>query len=192
MIAIIDYGAGNITSVQNAMTRLGVSAIRTADATLIQSADKVIFPGVGEAAAAMLKLREAGLVEVIRSLRQPVLGICLGQQLLCRHSEESDTNGLGIFDLAVKRFPPKDKIPHIGWNNLSKASGPLFQNVGADPDLYFLHSYYVELGEATTATCHYIVEFSAALQKDNFYATQFHPEKSADVGSQILKNFLAL
>lgn len=190
MIAIIDYEAGNIKSVQNAMARLGTTALLTDDPAVIRRADKVIFPGVGEASTAMAKLRAKGLDKLIPDLKQPVLGICLGQQLLCARSEEGDTKGLGVFDLDVKRFPPKDKVPHIGWNNLVSTSGNLFKDVAENPDVYFLHSYYVAVGVDTIATCNYIVTFSAALQKNNFYATQFHPEKSADIGSQILQNFL--
>lgn len=192
MIAIIQYNAGNIRSVQNALDRLGVESILSDDPEVIRSADKVIFPGVGEASSAMAYLKEHKLDKVIISLKQPVLGICLGQQLLCSHSEENDTDCLGIFEVQVKRFPPHDLVPHMGWNNLSQTRGELFKNLAADADVYFVHSYYAEICTDTAAVCDYILPFSAALQKDNFYATQFHPEKSADAGALILQNFLNL
>lgn len=192
MIAIIKYNAGNITSVQNAIERLGFNCVVTDDATIIRAADKVIFPGVGEASSAMRYLREKKMDELIISLKQPVLGICLGQQLMCSFSEEGNTACLGVFDVAVKKFPPLEIVPHMGWNNLADINGALFSNIHEDEDVYFVHSYYCECAEQTTAICNYILPFSAAMQKDNFYATQFHPEKSADVGEQILKNFLNL
>lgn len=192
MIAIIRYNAGNIQSVENALHRLGYACTITDDPSIINTADKVIFPGVGEASSAMQYLRERYLDEVIRNITQPFLGICLGQQLMCRLSEEGDTTCLGIFDTEVKLFPPEDKVPHIGWNNFQQLEGVLFDGVDTDSDVYFVHSYYAKLCAETVATCDYIVPFSAALHKDNFYATQFHPEKSADVGEQILKNFLEL
>jgi imidazole glycerol-phosphate synthase subunit HisH len=192
MIAIIKYNAGNIRSVQNALNRLGCESMVTDDAATIRSADKVIFPGVGEAASAMEYLEERKLDDVIRSLQQPVLGICLGLQLLCRHSEERNTTGLGIFDVGVKKIPPTDIVPHMGWNDLVTMNGALFANIQPQEDFFFVHGYYAETGTQTTAICNYNIPFSAALQKDNFYAVQFHPEKSAMAGAQLLKNFLSL
>ncbi len=192
MIAIIKYNAGNSTSVRNALTRFGCDTIITDDKEEILKAEKVIFPGVGEAATAMAYLREHDLDHVIRSLQQPVLGICLGLQLLCSLSEEGNTDCLGIFDTNVKLFPPGNIVPHMGWNNLEGLKSPLFANISTNNDVYFVHSYYAEVNPATIATCDYILPFSAALRKDNFYAVQFHPEKSASVGEQILKNFLNL
>ncbi len=193
MIAIVKYNAGNIRSVTNALQRLGVEALVTDDPKALREAEKVIFPGVGEASSAMRYLRERGLDEVLRNLQQPFLGICLGLQLMCKHSEEGDTDCLGIFDENVKRFSyTKEKVPHMGWNNCSELKGPLFNGISIADDFYFVHSYYAELGLQTTAQCDYILPFSAALQKDNFHAVQFHPEKSADVGQQLIKNFLEL
>lgn len=194
-VAIVKYNAGNVCSVDYALRRLGVEACLTADAEELQKADKVIFPGVGEAGTTMAYLRASGLDGVIRSLRQPVLGICLGMQLMCSHSEEGNAQGLGIFDVDVRRFQPRqheDKIPHMGWNTLSDLKGSLFEGLGEEEYVYFVHSYFVPVCEGTAAVTHYIHPFSAALQKDNFYATQFHPEKSGRVGEQILRNFLAL
>lgn len=192
MIAIIRYNAGNIKSVQNALTRLGFESIITDDPAELNDADKVIFPGVGEASSAMQYLRARGLDNTIRSLKQPVLGICLGLQLMCRFSEEANTRCLGIFDSDVRLFPPVDKIPHMGWNNFLTMKGELFKNISADDDVYYVHSYYAEISACTSATCDYILPFSASMARDNFYATQFHPEKSAAVGEKILKNFLEL
>ncbi len=192
MIAIIQYNAGNIKSVQNALSRLEVESIVTEDQELIRKADKVIFPGVGEAGSAMAYLRERGLDVFIKSLTQPFLGICLGQQLMCKHSQEGDTQCLNIFDVEVRKFPPKGIVPHMGWNSIYNLKGELFPWIQEKDDVYFVHSYYVDLCEETTATCDYLLPFSAALQKDNFYATQFHPEKSADVGEQILRNFILI
>ena len=192
MIAIIKYHAGNIRSVQNAISHLGYESIITDDESEILKADKVIFPGVGEASSAMSYLTERGLDKVIVSLKQPVLGICLGLQLMCNHSEEGDTKCLGIFNAEVKKFPATDKVPHMGWNNFADLKGNLFNGITTDEDVYYVHSYYAEVTAQTIATCIYIQPFSAAMQHNNFYATQFHPEKSADVGAQILKNFLAL
>ncbi len=155
-------------------------------------ADKVIFPGVGEASTAMQYLKQRGLDEVIKSVTNPFLGICLGLQLMCNKTEEGNTDCLGIFNVDVKRFPPKEKVPHMGWNNFESVKGELFNNIELKDDVYYVHSYYAELNEDTVAVCNYINPFSAALQKDNFYATQFHPEKSAGIGAQILKNFLEL
>lgn len=192
MIAILKYNAGNATSVENAVQRLGYETVITDDIAVLKAAEKVILPGVGEAASAMNYLKEKGLDEVIKSLKQPVLGICLGMQLLCESSEEGDTQTLGIFNTKVKKFPPEDLVPHTGWNNFTAVKGKLFENVRVDENCYFVHSYYAEISDETVAVTDYILPFSAALQKDNFYATQFHPEKSAPTGIQILKNFLSL
>jgi imidazole glycerol-phosphate synthase subunit HisH len=192
MIAIVRYNAGNIKSVKNALNRLGYESIITDDPAELKKADKVIFPGVGEASSAMQYLRERGLDNTIRSLVQPVLGICLGLQLMCRFSEEADTKCLGIFDTDVRLFPPVDKIPHMGWNNFLTMRGELFKNITLDDDVYYVHSYYAEISSCTSATCDYILPFSASMTRDNFYATQFHPEKSAAVGEKILRNFLEL
>ena len=192
MIAIIDYVAGNVKSVENAVRRLGFETIITSDFEEIRNAEKVIFPGVGEASTAMKYLKQKNLEKLIPTLKQPFLGICLGQQLLCDFSEEGATKCLGIFDLKVKEFPSTDIVPHIGWNNLRKLQGPLFEGISEADNFYFVHSYYCEVGEFTTSECDYILPFSATLQKDNFYGTQFHPEKSGDVGSKILENFLKL
>ena len=192
MIAIIDYNAGNISSVQNALNRLGFESTLTNKKEEILKAEKVILPGVGEASSAMKYLIEQGLDKVICSINRPLLGICLGMQLMCKYSEEGDTNCLGIFDAKVKRFPPKEKVPHMGWNNFSKLNGQLFQGIDKSDDMYFVHSYFAEINENTAASCNYIRLFSAAFEKDNFFATQFHPEKSGDVGERLLKNFLTL
>lgn len=236
MVAIVKYNAGNVRSVQFALQRLGIEAVWTDDPDLLRAADKVIFPGVGEASSAMHYLRERGLDAVLRNLRQPVLGICLGLQLFCRHSEEGDTRCLGIFDVEVRRFhggrirnnvppvsqaidhinhidpippinpidpippiPPINpidhinlKVPHIGWNTLSALRGPLFEGLQDENYVYFVHSFYAELHSDTIAQTGYGVPFSAALQRDNFYAVQFHPEKSGPVGQRILNNFLNL
>ena len=205
-VVIIDYNAGNIRSVENALKRLSVEPVITADKQLIRHADKVIFPGVGEAATTMSFLQERGLDVLIKSLTQPVLGICLGMQLMCRYSEEGATNCLGIFDTEVKRFESlrhEDKVPHMGWNTVynlqnnmkvvdggMKPGSCLFKGVADNSYVYFVHSYYVPVNDYTVATTDYIQPFSAAIQKDNFFATQFHPEKSGSIGEQILKNFL--
>ena len=192
-VAIVKYNAGNIRSVDYAMKRLGVEAVITADKEVLMAADKVIFPGVGEAEATMNHLRATGLDELIKNLRQPVLGICLGMQLMCRYSGEGDTNCLNIFDTEVKRFVParhEDKGPHMGWNTIGEVNSRLFNGFTEEEFVYFVHSFYVPVNECTAAQTHYILPFSAALHKDNFYATQFHPEKSGTVGERILKNFL--
>ncbi len=192
MIAIIKYNAGNIKSVENAVKRLGYNCIVTDDAEQIKSADKIIFPGVGEASSAMNCLKNTRLDELIKSLKQPVLGICLGQQLMCKYSEEGNTNCLGIFETTVKKFPPMEIVPHMGWNNLGSLKGNLFKGISDNDNFYFVHSYFSEICEDTAATCNYILTFSASLQRENFYATQFHPEKSAAIGQIVLKNFLSL
>ncbi|MBV8252857.1 MAG: imidazole glycerol phosphate synthase subunit HisH [Chitinophaga sp.] len=193
---IVKYNAGNIRSVQFALERIGVNGIVTDDEAEIRSADKVIFPGVGEASTAMNYLKERKLDQVIKDLKQPVLGICLGMQLLCRHSEENDTPCMGIFDVEVKKFTsPVDnllKIPQIGWNNIANLHSVLFEHVPENSYMYFVHSYYAALGADTVAITNYVINYSSALQKDNFYAVQFHPEKSAEVGSRIIENFLNL
>lgn len=192
MIAIIKYNAGNITSVQNALILLGYDSIITDDVQIILNADKVIFPGVGEARSALKYLKEKGLDKVIASLKQPVLGICLGLQLMCKHSEEGNTDCLGIFDTQVKRFPSNEIVPHMGWNNFSSVESKLFNHIKKESDVYYVHSFYAQKCKETIATCNYIIPFSTAMRKDNFYATQFHPEKSAGIGAQILKNFLEI
>lgn len=194
-IVIIKYNAGNIFSVDSAMKRLSVDAIVTDDIELIRKADKVIFPGVGEASTTMNYLRSTGLDGVIKSLKQPVLGICLGMQLMCKHSEEGNADCLNIFDVDVKRFIPhkhEDKIPHMGWNTITDVKNPLFDTSLENQYVYFVHSYYVPINSNTAATTDYILPFSAALHTENFYATQFHPEKSGSVGEYILTNFLKL
>lgn len=191
-IVIINYGAGNIQSIKFAIQRLGYEAVLSHDVEEIQKADKVIFPGVGEASSAMSKLRESGLDTIIPNLKQPVLGICLGMQLMCNSSEEGDTNGLGIFNVDVMKFSNKVKVPQIGWNEISNLKSGLFKGVGENEHIYLVHSYYAALCVETIATSEYDLKYSAALQKDNFYGTQFHPEKSSDVGARILENFLKL
>jgi len=194
-VAIIKYNAGNIYSVDYALKRLGITPVITADPELITKADKVIFPGVGEAFTTMEYLKAHQMTDLIRGLKQPVLGICLGMQLMCRYSEEGNANCLGIFDVDVKRFIPQrheDKVPHMGWNTITDLKGGLFSPALENQFVYFVHSYYVPLNADTAATTEYILPFSASLHKDNFYATQFHPEKSGSVGEQILKNFLNL
>ena len=192
MIAIVKYNAGNIRSVQNAITRLGYESIITDDASELLNADKVIFPGVGEASSAMKYLTEKGLDKILVTIEKPMLGICLGLQLMCKHSEEANTTCLGIFDTKVKKFPATGKVPHMGWNSFIETNSPLFKDIKSTNDVYYVHSYYAEINEQTIASCDYILRFGTAMQKNNFYATQFHPEKSADVGEQILKNFLEL
>ena len=192
MIAIIKYNAGNIRSVENALKRLGYGCTITDDMEEILRAKKVIFPGVGEASSAMNYLREKSLDRLIVTLKQPVLGICLGLQLMCSHSEEGNTDCLKIFDTDVHLFPRTDIVPHMGWNNFISLKGELFNGIAIRDNVYYVHSYYPEISSCTTAVCDYILPFSAAMRKDNFYATQFHPEKSAAVGELILKNFLEL
>lgn len=192
MIAIIKYNAGNTRSVQNALNRLGYDSIVTDDIETLISADKVIFPGVGEASTAMTYLKERGLDQVIKNLTQPVLGICLGLQLLCSESEEGNTKCFGVFENKVRRFEETDLVPHMGWNDINSLQGELFNGIETGEDMYFVHSYYAVLSKQTTAICDYITPFSASLMKGNFYATQFHPEKSAGIGEKILLNFLEL
>lgn len=192
MIAIIKYNAGNIRSVQNAVERLGYEVKITNDPIELLKAEKVIFPGVGEAASAMNYLRSKGLDETIKNLKQPVLGICLGLQLLCSSSEEGETKCLGIFPNRVLKFRGTELIPHMGWNEIAALNGELFKSVSENENVYYVHSYYADLSDYSIALCDYIQPFSAAIKKDNFYATQFHPEKSAGIGAQILKNFLEL
>ncbi len=192
MIAILNYEAGNVRSVQNAFARLGVETLLTDDHKVIRQADKVIFPGVGEAGAARANLDAKGLDQLIPTLTQPVLAVCVGLQLLCERSEESDTPGLGIFPVEVRRFPPTDKVPHMGWNNCVTVGGRLFAGISPQDDLYFVHSYYAETGPHTTAQADYSVPFSAAMERDNFLAVQFHPEKSGPVGARLIQNFLDL
>ncbi len=191
-IAIINYGAGNIQSILFAIERLGYSAVLTNNPDEIQQADKVIFPGVGEASYAMQKLKESGLDSLIPTLKQPVLGICLGMQLMCNHSEEGNTDGLGIFDANVIRFSNNVKVPQMGWNQIYNLKSPLFEGINENEYMYLVHSYYVPNCSEAIANTNYDVEYASALQKNNFYGTQFHPEKSGDVGEQILGNFLKL
>jgi glutamine amidotransferase len=194
-VAIVKYNAGNIYSVVNALKRLGIEPLLTDDAELLMKADKVLFPGQGHAGEAMDYLRARKLDVLIRDLKQPVFGICVGQQLLCKHSEEGDTDCIGIFDAEVKRFQPQrheDKVPCMGWNELKLTVNPILKNLGDNPYVYFVHSYYVPVCAETIATADYILPYSASMHKDNFYTCQFHPEKSGKVGEQIIKNFIDL
>ncbi len=191
-IAIIDYGAGNVQSVLFALERLRFEGIVTNDWNTIKTADKVIFPGVGEASSAMKMLVDSGLNVLIPTLKQPVLGICLGMQLMCKHSEEGNTNGLGIFDVNVVKFSQEVKVPQMGWNTIYNLKSPLFFGIKEKEFMYLVHSYYAPLSENTIANTNYELEYSTALQRDNFFGVQFHPEKSGVFGEQILKNFLNL
>lgn len=191
-LVIVDYGAGNIQSIKFAFKRLGVEAILSEKAEEIMSADRVIFPGVGEASSAMNKLKASGLDKIIPELQQPVLGICLGMQLMCHSSEEGNTLGLGIFDTDVVRFTNSVKVPQIGWNQITNLKSALFKDVIEKDHIYLVHSYYAPICEETIAVTEYEMAYSSALQKDNFYGVQFHPEKSSKVGERILKNFLEL
>jgi len=194
-LVIIKYNAGNIRSVLFALERIGLNAQVTDEIEKIRRADKVIFPGVGEASSAMHYLKERGLDAVIRNLKQPVLGICLGMQLMCRYSEENATDCIGIFDEEVRKFVPgaaRSKVPQIGWNNIYNLKSDLFKGINDNSYCYFVHSYYASVGEHTVASTNYILPYSSALKKKNFYGVQFHPEKSADVGERIIKNFLGM
>ncbi|SFC83043.1 glutamine amidotransferase [Flexibacter flexilis DSM 6793] len=192
-VAIVEYNAGNVQSVKYALERLGVEPVLTSDVTELRSADKVIFPGVGEASSAMRFLKNKNLDKIIPTLTQPVLGICLGLQLLCRHSQEGDADCLGVFDVEVCRFPQAtEKVPHVGWNTLQLTDNVLLKDLPPLPHVYYVHSYYAQLSPYTIATTDYIVPFSAMLHRDNFYAAQFHPEKSSEVGEKIIANFLNL
>lgn len=191
-LVIINYGAGNIQSILFAIERLGYKAVLSNNLDEIKKADKVIFPGVGEASYAMSMLRESGLDALIPTLQQPVLGICLGMQLMCQHSEEGNTEGLGIFDTNVIRFSNKVKVPQMGWNTIYNLKSPLFEGIKENEYMYLVHSFYVPNCSETIANTYYDLEYASALQKNNFYGTQFHPEKSGDVGEQILANFLKI
>lgn len=192
-VAIVKYNAGNVESVKNALNRLGIEPILTDEAEALQSADKVIFPGVGEASTAMNYLRERNLDEIIKNLTRPVLGVCLGMQLLCEFSDENDTECFGILPYRVRRFQSENlKIPQMGWNNIFELKGDLFKGVAENSYVYFVHSFYVESGAETVAACDYGVKFSAAVRHENFYAVQFHTEKSGKIGEQILENFLGI
>lgn len=191
-VAVVKYSAGNIRSVLVALERLNVNAVVTDDPEVIRSADKVIFPGVGEASSAMAYLKERGLDKVIKELKQPVLGICLGLQLMCKHTSEGETECFGIFDNDVIRFPETDKVPHMGWNSITELKSPLFKDIDDGAHVYFVHAYAAKPGREQIAVTDYIMPFASALNKDNFYATQFHPEKSGDIGERILKNFIEL
>ena len=191
-IVIINYGAGNIQSIMFAIERLGYKAVLSNNPDEIKAADKVIFPGVGEASYAMKMLKESGLDTLIPTLKQPVFGICLGMQLMCNYSEEGDTKGLGIFDVDVVKFSSKVKVPQMGWNNIYNLKSDLFKGIAENEYMYLVHSFYAPLCSETIATTNYELEYSSALENDNFFGTQFHPEKSGDVGEQILGNFLKL
>ncbi len=199
-VAIIEYNAGNVQSVIFALERLGINPVLTDDHNVISGADKVVFPGVGEASSTMKRLKERKLDELIPNLKQPVLGICIGMQLMCKHSEEGNVDCLGIFDANVRKFKsPNDieinstlKVPHMGWNNIDNLKGKLYKDVEVGADMYFVHSYFVETNPFQTSSCHYGLYFCASMQKDNFYAVQYHTEKSSKQGSQLLQNFLEL
>lgn len=192
MIAIVKYNAGNIRSVKNALDRLGVPSVITDHPEELKAAEKVIFPGVGEAGSAMSYLTERGIDKVLKELKQPFLGICLGMQLMCAHSDEKNTPCLGIFREKVRKFPPRGIVPHMGWNNFNTVKGPLFEGLNTEANMYFVHSYYAEIGDDTVGVTDYLIPFTSALEKDNFYGVQFHPEKSADEGNRLLENFLKL
>ncbi|MBF8149529.1 imidazole glycerol phosphate synthase subunit HisH [Winogradskyella sp. F6397] len=191
-LSIVNYGAGNIKSIQFAFKRLGVDAVLTDNPEEIMASDKVIFPGVGEAGSAMKMLKESGLDQLIPTLKQPVLGICLGMQLMCKYTEEGNTKGLGIFDVNVKRFSNKVKVPQMGWNTISNLKSDLFKGIKDNEYMYLVHSYYAENCVESIATSDYELEYASALENDNFYGVQFHPEKSGSKGSKILQNFLDL
>lgn len=191
-LVILDYGVGNIKSIQFAFDRLGVTAVLSNDIELIKAADKIIFPGVGEASSAMNKLKDTGLTDDIKKLKQPVLGICLGMQLMCNKTEEGQTEGLGIFDVTVKRFSNSVKVPQMGWNTITNLKSRLFDGIPDKEYMYLVHSYYAENNECAIATTDYELPYASALQKNNFYGVQFHPEKSGRSGERILQNFLKL
>lgn len=191
-IAIIKYNAGNIHSVRLALQREGLNPLVTDDPDQIRNADRVIFPGVGEASTAMDYLKKNALDRIILNLHQPFLGICLGLQLMCSYSEENNTPCLGVFSNTIKKFPPKDKVPHMGWNTINNLSNGLFKGIENGSYVYFVHSYYAEISDTMIGQTEYILPFTSALQKDNYYAVQFHPEKSGKIGAQILRNFLEL
>lgn len=191
-VAIVNYGAGNIKSIQFAFQRLGFEAVLTDNTEEIINSDKVIFPGVGEASSAMLKLKQTGLEKLIPQLTQPVLGICLGMQLMCNHTEEGDTKGLGIFNADVKRFSNKVKVPQMGWNTITNLKSDLFKGIREEEYMYLVHSYYAEDCEEAIATSDYQLKYASALENDNFFGVQFHPEKSSSAGEKLLKNFLEL
>jgi glutamine amidotransferase len=191
-VAVIKYNAGNIQSVRIALERLGLSPNVTDDPDIISRSDKVIFPGVGEASSAMEYLKKRDLDQLLLNLKQPVLGICLGLQLMSRHSEENDTTCLGIFDTSIRRFPPENKVPHMGWNTITNLKGILFKDIPEKSYVYFVHSYFAETISTVIASTTYILDFASALEKDNYFAVQFHPEKSGQIGEKILKNFLEL
>ena len=191
-IAIVDYGAGNTRSVQYALNRIGCESVLSDDPQVLNNADGVIIPGVGHASHAMNSLKEKGLIDTLKSFQQPVLGICLGMQLMCESSEEGDELGLGIINESVKKFKSDLPVPQIGWNKIQTSDSKLFENISNESYFYFVHSYYVPTGENTSAKTEYGISFSAAIQKDNYYACQFHPEKSGEVGEQLLKNFIRI
>lgn len=194
-IAIVKYNAGNICSVVNAVKRIGMEPVVTDDIETLQKADRILFPGQGEASGTMAYLRQHKLDRLLLDLKQPVLGICIGMQLMCAYSEEGDTDCLGIFDVPVKRFSPtlhEEKVPHMGWNTLTEIKSEIFKGIEEDEFVYFVHSFYVPVNTHTIATTKYILPFSAAIHRDNYYATQFHPEKSGDVGERIIRNFIDL
>lgn len=191
-VSIVKYNAGNVQSVLFALERIGVNAIVTDNIDELNASDKIIFPGVGEASSAMKYLTERKLDSVIVNLKQPVLGICLGMQLMCKYSEEGNTNCLGIFDNQIKLFKGDIKVPQIGWNNIYELKSNLYKGIKENEYMYFVHSYYAEISEYTIAKTNYGIEYSSSLQKNNFYAAQFHPEKSSDAGQQLLENFIKL
>lgn len=192
MVAVLDYDGGNTLSLMHALNRTGADYILSNKPEEIIRSDKLVIPGVGSAGSAMNDLRKRGLDDLIKNLKIPVLGICLGLQILCKWSEEDDTACLGVYDAQIRLFPKKDIVPHMGWNDFTKAEGKLFHGINKEAHCYFVHSYFAEVGEETTAITDYITPFAAAMEKDNFYATQFHPEKSSSTGEKILKNFLSL
>jgi len=193
-VVVIRYGAGNVQSVLFALQRIGINPILSSEPETISKADKIIFPGVGEASSTMKELKSSGIDRLIKELKQPFLGICLGLQLMCKHSEEGNTDCLGIFDLAVKKFIPAPgiKVPHVGWNTIQNLKGSLFKGILENSYVYYVHSFYAEMGQETRAETNYVNSFSASLSKNNFHAVQFHPEKSGTVGEAILKNFINL